>query len=208
MKIQEIPFYLKPFFNYYACVVGEFLYGWYWLTRKTCKIEITNAERLNEHAVFALWHGHLNFFFAYTESLKNEAWLNHPYAYILPYHYLLKKLGVVHIALGSSGSDGKKAAIELLEYLKKGHSTTVAVDGPYGPAHEPKSGAFHFAYDAKIPIYPVKCRGKNCLSIPTWDKKTFMIPFVSKLSVTIMDKIEVNQKDEISDCKKRLQEVL
>lgn len=208
MKIQEIPPALKVFFNLYGFLIGELVAFYYWLARRTCKIEIIHPERLDEHAVFVLWHGNLNFFFTFTRDLKKQVWLTHPYAYMMPYYYLLKKLGTAHISLGSTGSAGKKAALELQEHLVKGFSTLVAVDGPYGPAHEPKSGAFYFALNTQIPIYPMKFTHQRCLQIKTWDKKTFMIPFVSSIQVEILNAIWVKSELEIDPAKLKIKKAL
>lgn len=208
MKIKDIPLFLKPLFYLYGFLVGELVNFYYWLTRTTCKIKIINSSKLEDHAVFVLWHGNLNFYFSMTRNLKKQVWLNHPYAYMMPYYYLLKRLGTAHIALGSTGSSGKEAAQELLVYLKKGYSTVVALDGPYGPAHEAKSGAFYFALKAKIPLVPLKFSHNRCLTINTWDKKTFLIPFLSSLKVEVLDPLYIYTENEISESKIKIKAAL
>lgn len=208
MKIQEIPFLLKPLFYLYGFLIGELVNFYYWLTRTTCKITFKNPEQLNKHAVFVLWHGKLNIYFSITRNLKKQVWLIHPYAYMMPYFYLLKRLGTAHISLGSTGSFGKEAARELYEFLMKGYSTLVALDGPTGPEYEPKSGAFYFALEAKIPLLPMNFYHKRCLTIKTWDKKTFLIPFVSSLEVEVLDPIFINSEAEIPVAKIKVKEVL
>ena len=59
------------------------------------------------------------------------AFMQHPTWYMKPCHVLLGSMGVEKIILASTGHFGRKAADELVEYLKRGYSTVVMPDGPW-----------------------------------------------------------------------------
>jgi len=64
-----------------------------------------------------------------------------------------------------------KGIIQLIKYLKKGHDGVIAIDGPNGPYHEPKTGIFQIARKSDTIIIPVGVWYKNkYVSKKRWDR--------------------------------------
>lgn len=87
-------------------------------------------------------------------------------------------LGIV-VTRGSSSRGGKEAMMEMIKAAKKlKHPVALTVDGPRGPAHEPKKGLFKIAYDIKAPIVPYMAVSSNTKVFEkSWDKFRFPKPF-------------------------------
>ncbi len=88
-------------------------------------------------------------------------------------------LGKIRATRGSSSKGGKSAMNEMIsicndEKLPAG----LTVDGPRGPAQEPKRGLFKIAYECQMPILPyygISSRMK--VLYKSWDKFRFGMPF-------------------------------
>ena len=73
---------------------------------------------------------------------------------------------------GSSSKGGQEALDEYREFLKENptYSVGVTVDGPRGPRHEPKRGAFELARMSGRPVVPFLPVAKKNKILKTWDK--------------------------------------
>ena len=85
-----------------------------------------------------------------------HAWMQHATWYMKTSHVMLRYVGVRKIILGSTGHAGKKAATQLVGYLKNGYSTVLLPDGPSGPPFQMKKVAFHISMQSNVPILPVR----------------------------------------------------
>lgn len=96
---------------------------------------------------------------------------------------------------GSSTRGGANALKGLIRLVQQGHPAIIAIDGPKGPLHKAKPGAFQISRLAKAPIFsvsvvadPVKIFDK------AWDKTYLPYPF-SKVIIDIklaLDALETN----------------
>jgi lysophospholipid acyltransferase (LPLAT)-like uncharacterized protein len=87
-------------------------------------------------------------------------------------------LGVREYVLGSTGDGGREAAIRLVEELKRGKSTVVSPDGPYGPSKQLKKGALHLAKQSGAPLVAIEFQLSHVWKIPwTWEGKQYPRPF-------------------------------
>jgi len=111
-----------------------------------------------------------------------------------PSHVMLRFIGVRKIILGSSGHSGRKAADELVAYLKKGYSTVILPDGPSGPPFKMKNGIFHIALQSNIPVVPIRFEATPCFISQNWDSRRWPIPF-SKIKVTIEEAIHITEEN-------------
>ena len=109
-----------------------------------------------------------------------------------PSHVMLQFVGVKKILLGSSGHSGRKAADELVAYLKNGYSPVILPDGPSGPPFKIKKGIFHIALQSNIPVIPIRFEATPCFVSPNWDCRRWPIPF-SKIKVTIEEAIHITE---------------
>lgn len=94
----------------------------------------------------------------------------------------MKKLGL-RTATGSSRRGGLKALLQSAKLMKDGTiHACLTVDGPMGPRHKAKDGAFFLAYKANAKIMPVRLDIKTSYKLPSWDKFQIPMPF-SKVNV-------------------------
>lgn len=113
-----------------------------------------------------------------------DVWMNHPAWFMKPIHIILHWKGVHKLVLGSSGNSGREAKKGVEDYLRKGFSTSMAVDGPAGPPLVMKQGAMQMALETGVPIICIKYIPQHYWVLPTWDKKVLPLPF-SKVIVRL-----------------------
>jgi hypothetical protein len=111
-----------------------------------------------------------------------------------PSHVMLRFVGVKKIILGSSGHSGRKAADELVIYLKNGYSTVILPDGPSGPPFKMKKGIFHIALQSNIPVVPIRFEARPCFVSPNWDCRRWPIPF-SEIKVIVEEAIHITEEN-------------
>jgi lysophospholipid acyltransferase (LPLAT)-like uncharacterized protein len=171
LRVDNIPWYLKPFFLVYGYGGGLIFYLYGLLMHATCKIKFTGSPMPTSAAAFCIWHKDLALYFIVFTKVKKQVWMNHPAWYMKPVHVTLHLNGVEHICLGSSGNSGKAALQKVIGYLKQGYSTTVACDGPAGPPLELKPGILFMSRDAQVPVVPLRFSSNKSKRIGGWDKK-------------------------------------
>jgi len=108
------------------------------------------------------------------------------------------------VVRGSSGRGGMKA---LKKALQIDNSISFAVDGPRGPVHKCKEGAFYAALKKQIPIIPIKVEFSNSWCVPTWDKMRVQKPF-SRVKVIYGKGIYIKSKNDIKKSIELVENVL
>lgn len=53
----------------------------------------------------------------------------------------------------------------------------VLPDGPAGPRRALKRGVLHLAAESGVPIVPLQFDASGSITVPTWDRKEWPIPF-------------------------------
>ena len=193
-RVDNIPWYLKPFFLIWGYAFGWLLYLWTLVIHLTCKIKFTGMPlpANGEPVAYCIWHKDLALYFSVFNKVSKQAWLNHPAWYMKPIHVLLHLTGVEHICLGSSGNNGMAALEKVMEYLKQGYSTLVACDGPSGPAYQLKPGVLWMSRDARIPVVPLRFNCTRGIQLGGWDKK--FVPFLfSEITVEAGEGVYVTE---------------
>ncbi len=180
-------------FLVYGYVLGLLWYTALLLLRATVAVRVTGANNLSADSnyIFCQWHesGPLSFqgwtprFPAYFRQ-RPHAWMQHPGWYAKPVAVFLSLVGVQRFILGSTGHDGRRAADELVAYLKDGYSTLIAPDGPSGPARTLKKGVLHIALQSGVRIVPLHISATRCLRSRSWDRKMQPLPF-STINVVV-----------------------
>lgn len=194
LRVDTVPWYLRPFFLLWGYLLGWLLYGWTLLVKLTCKIKFAGAPLPvpGTSAAYCIWHKDLALYFGVFNKVSKQAWLNHPAWYMKPIHVLLHLTGVEHICLGSSGNDGKAALENVTGYLRQGYSTLVASDGPAGPAQQLKPGVLWMSRDAQIPVIPLRFVCSRGFKLGGWDKK-FVPGLFSKITVIAGPPVQVTE---------------
>ncbi len=185
-RIDNVPLVFRVPFLVYGYVLGSLWFVFLLLLRLTISVRVTGTQNLSADAnyIFCLWHesGPLSFQ-GWTPRLpaylreRPHAWLQHPPWYTKPVAVLLNLLGVHRLVLGSTGHDGRRAADEIVTYLKKGYSTVIAPDGPNGPARKLRKGVLHMALQSGVPIVPLRVTSTRCFRTRSWDRKMQPLPF-------------------------------
>ena len=160
-------------------------------------IGLQEAERASTHgAIYIAWHGdalipaHIlswRKFTALTSFSKDGDVQTR----------ILQKLGY-DIVRGSTGRGGAKAAIELVQRLKKGICISFTPDGPRGPRRVIQNGVVYFAQKAQKPICPIVLRYTKCWHLSTWDNYAIPKPF-SKVECEFLPPIDVSSSDNLDD---------
>jgi lysophospholipid acyltransferase (LPLAT)-like uncharacterized protein len=195
-RVDNVPIIISPFWLVYSWVVGLSIWIFLVVLQATCKIRIQNhidgyGQR---NFVYSLWH---RFWFlwavSFVRSHRRHAWLQHPAAYMKPIHIGLK-LMKIRVLLGSGGEEGRRAAKDLVNLLRKGWSTVISPDGPQGPQGVLKKGVLHISMQSGVPILPVRFIAHRTFALPSWDKKLLPLP-LSKVTVVFGEPITVNESN-------------
>jgi hypothetical protein len=78
---------------------------------------------------------------------------------------------------GSSSKGGTEALYDLIDAVRKGAQAAIRVDGPRGPAHEPKMGCVLATARTRAPLIPVTCRARPPIRARSWDRTLIPLPF-------------------------------
>lgn len=90
---------------------------------------------------------------------------------------VLEKMGLRTVR-GSSTRGGAKALLGAARLMRnQGVHACITVDGPAGPRHKAKDGAFFLARHADAYIVPVRLVMSPAARIPSWDRLQIPLPF-------------------------------
>ncbi len=179
-RVDNIPFFLKPFFFVYSYTAALLLYAVQLLLFLTCRIIKEGEEHPAPHNnhIYATWHENLlPYFVTYIRYRDPYAWINHPLWFMKPIHIILRWMGMKKLFLGSSGHGGKDAMLNVVEHLKQGYNTMINPDGPAGPPYILKPGVLQMSKLSGIPIVPIRFELTNYFRLGAWDKKKVPLPF-------------------------------
>lgn len=137
---------------------------------------LDDLDARGERLVFCLWHDEM-----------------------LPLIYMQKQLDIVTVVSpsrdgevlagvlhrqglrtvrGSSTRGGAKALLGAARLMRReGVHACITVDGPAGPRHKAKDGAFFLAHHADAYIAPVRLLMSPVVRIPSWDRLQIPLPF-------------------------------
>jgi lysophospholipid acyltransferase (LPLAT)-like uncharacterized protein len=94
---------------------------------------------------------------------------------------------------GSSKKGGREALDEAIDAMRSGAANTLVItpDGPTGPQHSFKRGAFIAAKELGLPLYMLRIQYGGHTTLKSWDKFEVPWPF-SRISITVE---EISLKD-------------
>lgn len=91
---------------------------------------------------------------------------------------------------GSSSRGGREALQELVDLVKAGGQAAIMVDGPRGPAHEPKAGGVIAASRTGAPLVPIGCSASPAIRARSWDRTLIPLPF-ARVVVSLGEPMEI-----------------
>jgi lysophospholipid acyltransferase (LPLAT)-like uncharacterized protein len=98
------------------------------------------------------------------------------------------------LARGSSKKEGMEALQQAMENIRNGDSNTLVItpDGPRGPYHQFKRGAFIAARDLGLPLYLLSIQYKSPIQLKkSWDRFELPKPFyrvtISSRSINVSE---------------------
>lgn len=178
-RVDDVPLALMPLFALYGYGIGLLFHLYCHLVRLSSVIVHEERARLatSPNHIFCAWHQYTWQGFVALPLARKQVWLAHPDWYMKPVHVLLGLLGVERVILGSTGRSGKAAADRLVTHLLAGASTTLAPDGPEGPAHQMRKGVLHLSAQSGVPIIPLRFSCSRSFTLARWDEQVVPLPF-------------------------------
>lgn len=151
---------------------------------------------LPERCIVIFWHGKMFAGWFETARLGSKKGVIKPVALVSPSKDGDILTNVLHrwgykVERGSSSRSGLEALARAVARVKKGECNRVVItpDGPRGPRHRLKRGAFLAAQELHLPVYFLSVHYKNAHVLEkSWDKFEVPLPFSKVL-------IEVKQID-------------
>jgi lysophospholipid acyltransferase (LPLAT)-like uncharacterized protein len=139
---------------------------------------------LPERAVLIFWHGKM-FAGWFAASKARNGHAPRPVALVSPSKDGDILSGVLHrwgykVERGSSSRSGLEALHRSMERVKRGECDRIVItpDGPRGPIHRLKRGAFLAAQELQLPVYFLRIEYRKAKVLrKSWDKFEIPLPF-------------------------------
>lgn len=164
-------------------IAGYLLTPVYLIYCKSWRINIDRSIYLkHQNCIFTFWHEDI-FTLLYVFKYSQVAifiLLNRKNIILKT---LTKLIGYERVLFHSEA----RAALKMIHKTKEGFNPGIAEDGPYGPYHIPKGGAFLISKKTSLPIINLKISAKSQFTISSrWDKHKIPLPFAC-IDVTIAE---------------------
>ena len=150
----------------------------------TIRLDVRGEENIpivlgyKKPVIVALWHGR---HFLLTDKFRRR-FADHINLSVMASRsrdgeILARVLQKLHFKVirGSSTRGGVQGLLELIEGIKDGYDTILAVDGPRGPLEIVKPGVLLLAQKTGSPILPVSASAFGAKVMHSWDR--FLIPY-------------------------------
>jgi len=111
---------------------------------------------------------------------------------------------------GSSSRGGGEALLAMIDVVRGGSQAAMMVDGPRGPAREPKAGCVVAASKTGAPLIPLGCRARPAIRARSWDRTLIPLPF-ARIVLSLGEPMSVPSEatpEEIERYRLRLREGL
>lgn len=165
--------------------IGWLLISLWGATVRVIYVNRSVPDRLRDEGknyIYAFWHGrqflllynhrHTEIVLPSSESRDGEIQAG-----------ILTRFGY-GVVRGSSKRKGSRAALGLVDALRKGRTIALAVDGPRGPVYEVKQGITYLAGKLDKVIVPVSTSARRFwLLEKIWDKYLLPVPFTKGIVV-------------------------
>jgi len=133
------------------------------------------ARHQDKPWVLAHWHGQILPLLAYRRRKPTVALVSRS----ADGDAMVQALRFFDLAVvrGSSSRGGREGLAHLVEMMLRGIDSVIAVDGPRGPRHRPKPGAFAAAARAGGVVVPFAAWCSRCWRLRSWDRFELPVPF-------------------------------
>ncbi len=159
-----------PFYYLYQAVCGTLRF------HERNRESVDGLDRAGERMVFCLWHDELFPLMRVKRNLDIVTVVS-PSRDGELLARVLERLGLRTVR-GSSTRGGMKALLGASRLMKReGIHACITVDGPMGPRHKAKDGAFFLSAHADAWIVPVRILPRPVFHLPTWDRFKIPVPF-------------------------------
>lgn len=159
-----------PFYYIYQAVCGTLRF------HERNREALDSLDAAGERMVFCLWHDELFPLMRVKRGLDIVTVVS-PSRDGELLARVLERLGLRTVR-GSSTRGGLKALLGASRLMKQhGVHACITVDGPMGPRHKAKDGAFFLSSHADAWIVPIRILSRPALRLPTWDKLKLPVPF-------------------------------
>lgn len=164
---------------------------------KTWRIELV-GEIPQAPKVVAFWHNEMLAIWRYFSGNNFSAVVSlSKDGEILSYLLSSWKYKLIR---GSSSKKGNEVLEQMIEATRE-TSVFITPDGPRGPRHKMKAGAFIAAQRGQVPIFFLRCETSAKKQFhKSWDKFEFPLPFAS-IKIKVIDTFVISKdmtKDEIN----------
>jgi Kdo2-lipid IVA 3' secondary acyltransferase len=152
------------------------------LVARTLRMKIEGE--VPEKAVVIFWHGKM-FAGWFVATRKEQGKRPRPVALVSPskdgdiLSSVLKRWGY-KVQRGSSSRSGLEALRRAIDSVKSGECDRIVItpDGPRGPIHRLKRGAFLAAQELQLPVYFLRIHYRRAKVLgKSWDKFEIPLPF-------------------------------
>jgi lysophospholipid acyltransferase (LPLAT)-like uncharacterized protein len=167
---------------------------------RTVHLQILGQEKIirlsekEDFGILALWHGrHFLLVDQYRRQFTNRKKMCVMTSESKDGELLARILRKFNfrVVRGSSSRGAVSGLMKLIDVMREGYDTIIAVDGPRGPREVVKSGVIVLAQKTGYPIIPLSASAKQYWLINSWDRYMIPKPFTSGV-VSVGDPIYVS----------------
>lgn len=173
----------------YIRIASSLIYFSMRIIYKTLNVKVFGAENILGNVLFAVWHNSTFVLFeasaGKTFGLEKKVIITAKGTKGEIFTRAIKNYDnkIIRVPYEDNPRESAIAAKNILDSLKQGFSTVIALDGPKGPIYEIKPGIFYLAKKSNLKIVPVGVAYSKGISLNfRWDKYFIPLPF-SKVAI-------------------------
>jgi len=182
-RVDNVPVAIRPLYLAIMALGGLAIYAYFLVCHLTCRIRFegeVSALAAARSRILCLWHKDWWSYFAVRARTREpQAMMAHPAAYMGAMYVAAWLTGIRKFMLGSEREEGRRAADQVVDYLRRGFSTSISPDGPAGPPRVLKKGALHLAWRSGAPIVPLTFEPSRSVRVKSWDSRRIPLPFAT-----------------------------
>ena len=197
----------RPLWWLFSFPIGFGIYLFGILRKLSSTVEVRGeGSQFKGPAIYVNWHKYIPVL-VYEHGNHGRAVLVSQAPYMEPIVKWCELVGLKTIR-GASGENGNQALKLMKEFIEKGGSVFIAVDGPAGPSQVMKRGCVDLARETGVPIIPVSCSCENGhVMRRRWDK-AFYSSYFDRIQIYYGPPLFIPEKCNDTDALKIATEAL